>query len=286
LFEVTPDPQLGIDRQGRIVVANQAAGQLFSGDVTGLPVADVLDLPSIPGSPSAASVTGRIGAGDQSTARRSDGSAVPVRLWRSPVVASRISEVLTLQDQGPDRAVEAAHRSQRHEIHALRGQVSAVLAAVTDRAVLLVDPQGYLTEVNRAAEKLLGRRAAELVGRPLSLLSHPEDLDAVRTELSLSGEADPLLELARAGLPNRQGWTLIGSEGRSLAVHLSITTMPVADTGAPGFVVVATGRGAGWEPMMVRPRGERLLLDLDDAETRTLRWQVGGSGGSGAGRRR
>jgi hypothetical protein len=27
-----------------------------------------------------------------------------------------------------------------------------------------------------------------------------------------------------------------------------------------------------------RSGSDRLLLDLDDAETRTLRWQVGGSG--------
>jgi PAS domain S-box-containing protein len=268
-FAAASDPQLCLDRRGQIALANPAAVRLFGPHVTSRPVGELLD--HVPGEHEnpAPVVT---------TARRTDGAEVEVRVRRTPITGTaHLRALLTVHDLAHDRAAEAAHRSQRHEIHALRGQVSAVLAALTDHAVLLVDPQGYLTEVNRAAEKMLGRRAAELVGRPLSGLSHREHLDAVRAELGLTGDADPLLELARAGLPNRQEWTLAGSEGRQAAVTLSITTMPIADTGAPGFVVVATSRSAGWEPMMVRPRGERLLLDLDDAETRALRWQVGGS---------
>ena len=260
LFAAASEPQLVLGADDRVHLANPAAVRLCGADVTGRPVGELLDLPD---------ETARTWQGE-TTLHRTDGANLPVQVSRTPATGSRLSAVMTVHDLGPERAVEAAHRSQRHEIHALRGQVSAVLAALTDHAVLLVDPQGHLTEVNRAAEKLLGRRAAELVGRPLARLSRPEDLEAVRVELGLTSEADPLLELARAGLPNRQEWTLVGSEGRLHAVNLSITTMPVADTGAPGFVVVAGSRTVGWEPMMVRPRGERLLLDLDDAATRAL----------------
>ena len=269
LFAATVDAQLCLDRRGHVALANPAAVRLFGSDVTLRRAGDLLD--HVPDE-------NEVAGSFVTIARRPDGLEVEVQVRRTPLSGTAHRDaVLTVHDLTQERAEEAAHRSQRHEIHALRGQISAVLAAVTDRAVLLVDPQGHLTEVNRAAEKMLGRRAAELVGHPLSRLSHREDLDAVRAELGLTDDADPLLELARAGLPNRQDWTMLGSEDRAVAVTLSITTMPIADTGAPGFVVVATLRGAGWEPMMVRPRGERLLLDLDDAETRALRWQVGGS---------
>jgi len=43
-------------------------------------------------------------------------------------------------------------------------------------------------------------------------------------------------------------------------------------------VITATERVAAWESVLAGARGsgDRLLLELDDAPTRALRWQVGG----------
>ena len=67
-------------------------------------------------------------------------------------------------------------------------------------------------------------------------------------------------------------------EARSLPPTLNMTA--IGDRNAPaGFVLAITPRRAEWEPLVSqRSSSDRLLLDLDDAETRTLRWQVGGSG--------
>ena len=151
------------------------------------------------------------------------------------------------------------------------------VSALRDRAVVLTDPDGHITSLNRAAEKLLGYRSEDIVGKPTTALSHPDDVDAVRAELRLPPGVDPLLEITRSGLPNQQRWRMLTRDGDVRPVTLLITA--IGDHGDPsGFVMVLSPRRSEWEPLVApRSSSDRLLLDLDDAETRTLRWQVGGA---------
>jgi len=145
-------------------------------------------------------------------------------------------------------------------------------------AIITTTFDGIINHVNPATERLLGYRADDIVGKPTTALYDPEDIAAARAELRTPPGADPLLELTRAGLPGPQNWTLLSRDGDRRPVTMSMTV--IGDRDAPsGFVVAMTARRTEWEPLVSqRSSGDRLLLDLDDAETRTLRWQVGGSG--------
>ena len=206
------------------------------------------------------------------------GSRFPAQVWLTVVASRRRLVVLaTIRDLSAQRAAAAATRALLDDVHELRAVVAGVTAAITERAVVIADGLGHVTSFNRAAEKLIGRRAEEVVGRPLAELSDPDQLAAARAELRLAAGTDPLLELTRSGLPTRQEWTFLDRDGDPRPVSLRIT--PIGDPRDPiGFVCVARERSATWEPLTSRPTSDRLLLDLDDAETRTLRWQVGGSG--------
>lgn len=190
---------------------------------------------------------------------------------------------VTVRDLTVVRATAAAHEELRAEVTGLRESVTAICRGVRDRAIWVLDADGHILQVNRAAEKLLGYRAEEMAGRPCSDLSDPDDLDAVARDLGTPAGSDPLLEITRSGLPNQQEWNLITKDGQRRAVSLHIVAVGARQS-PRGFVWVAAAPGGDVEPLVSsRSAAERLLLDLDDAETRTLRWQVGGSG---PGRRR
>jgi PAS domain S-box-containing protein len=289
VLEACSDAVLGIDEDGVCVVVNGAAAAVFGTDrnqLVGLGAAELL-----PGLADAVrritarrragdAVPGTAGEGIETTGRRRNGSTFPATVWIAPAYpqAGRLTLFTTVRDLTGRRAAAAAHRALLEDVAQLRDTVEALTTAVRDRAILLADPEGHVTAINRAAEKLLGYRPEDLVGKPTTALSDPQDLAAVRAELGMAGRSDPLLELTRSGLPNRQRWTLLTRDGERRPVTLTITGIGDRDA-AGGFVLVVAPRRSEWDPL-VKPRrsGDRLLLDLDDAETRTLSWQVGGSG--------
>jgi len=69
----------------------------------------------------------------------------------------------------------------------------------------------------------------------------------------------------------------VSNRGERRPVSLRITAIGNR-TDPSGFVCVAEDRSFAWSPVgSAAGTTDRLLLDLDDAETRSLRWQVGGS---------
>jgi PAS domain S-box-containing protein len=289
VLDACSDAVLGIDREGDCVVANAAAAMLF-----GYPDPHLLGLGAHRLVPALADAVtevvrrrrageyrpGPIGPGIETIGRRYDGTSFPAQVWITPAYpdGSRLTLFVTLRDLSAARATAAAHRALLEDVTALRDTVSAIGVALRDRAILLTDTYGHVTMANRAAEKLLGYRADDIVGKSTTALYDPEDIAAARAELRTPPGADPLLELTRAGLPAPQNWTLLSRDGDRRPVTMSMTV--IGDRDAPtGFVVAVTARRTEWEPLVSqRSSGDRLLLDLDDAETRTLRWQVGGSG--------
>lgn len=292
-LDACPDAVLGIDVVGTCVLVNPAAVELF-----GRTEHDLVGTPAVTLVPTLAEavrdVTARRRAGERTPGPMGRGMStaalvagrtpVPVQVWISPAYhrARRLTLFVTVRDLRAERAAEAARRSLLDEVVALRDTVHAVTTAVTDRAILLADAGGHITALNRAAEKLLGYRSEDVVGKPTTALSAPDDIAAVRDELGVPAGVDPLLEITRSGLPNQQKWRLLTRDGEARPVTLTITG--VGDRQDPrGFVLAVAPRRQEWEPLMQsRTPGDRLLLDLDDAETRALRWQVGG----GAARRR
>jgi len=301
LLDSSPDAVIGLDAYARVVFANAVAERTFGEHRGGLVGAGVDDL--VPHLARAVTslrmrveagdaVPGPAGTGTELAGVRADGSRFPATVWLTPVRGGRRMLIAaTVRDLTPQRTADARARRQAAELNRAlqhteqaRQQVAAVLRAVTERVIIIADAAGIIVAFNRAAERLLGYSAAELIGQPTTRLSDPDELAAVAQELGMDPGLDPLLELTRSGLPNTQDWSYLTNRGERRPVSLRITA--VGNRADPaGFVCVAEDRssfawspvGSGGPPSGHVAGSDRLLLDLDDAETRSLRWQVGGS---------
>ena len=294
LLDASPDAVLGLDAFARVVFANAVAERTFGEHPRGLVGAGVDDL--VPHLARAVTslrmrieggdaVPGPAGTGTELAGVRLGGARFPATVWLTPVRAGRRMLIAaTVRDLTPQRTADAHARRQASELSRARQQaeysheqVAAVLRAITERVIILADASGMITGFNRAAERLLGYSAAELIGQPTTRLSDPDELAAVAQELGIDPSVDPLLELTRSGLPNTQDWSYLTKTGERRAVSLRITAVGNR-TDPAGFVCVAEDRSFAWSPVVpTAAASDRLLLDLDDAETRSLRWQVGGS---------
>ncbi len=288
VLDASTDAVLGVAPDGTVAFANESAGVTFSGrreDLLGRPADGFV--PHL--ADAVRTLRRRRADGDQRpgplvaparlVALRRDGTRFPASVRLTPLaVPDGLLVAVTVHDLTAQQEAEALEHELRAQVRDQRDAVRAVLAAVPDAAVLVTDPDGRVTGANRAAERLLGYRRDELVGRPSLQLSDPEEAAAAARDLRLGPGLDPLLEVARSGLPNEQDWTFVTSEGHRRPVTVRVT--PAGDRRNPsGFVCVATERALAWDPVLTARTGtESLLLDLDDAPTRTLRWQVGSGG--------
>ncbi len=286
ILDASSDAVLALGADGSVAYANAMAAEVFAAPtavLVGQP-ADLL-LPHLAGVVRALRdrraagdlTTGPAGDGGELTAMRMDGTRFPATVWVTPlssrrglVVAATVRD-LTSRHETDARVERFATRAREHE-----DAVRAVLGAVTEVALVITDDHGRVTSANRTAERLLGYRPGELAGMPTTRLSDPDDLAAAAAELGIAEGADPLVELARSGLPTAQEWTWLTKDGERR--HVALRVSAVGDPRRPsGFVCAATERAPSWEPVLAaRTGGDRLLLELDDAPTRALRWQVGG----------
>jgi PAS domain S-box-containing protein len=286
VLDASSDAVLAIAPDGSIAAANAMAADVFAA-----PTAVLVGQPADLLVPQLAAVVrtlrerrdagdltaGPAGEASDLSAVRLDGTRFPASVWVTPLrtrrgllVAATVRD-LTRRHESDARLERYATRAREHQDVA-----GAVLAAVSEVAVLLADARGRITAANRAAEKLLGYRHDELVGMPTTHLSDADHLAATAAELGTPPGADPLLELARSGLPTAQDWIYLAKDSTRRPVSLRVSA--VGDPREPsGFVCVAAERDPAWEPVLAaRSGGDRLLLELDDAPTRALRWQVGG----------
>jgi PAS domain S-box-containing protein len=105
------------------------------------------------------------------------------------------------------------------------GGEAALLAASPD-AVVAVDALGLLRYANRAAERLLGRSAAQLAGRPVVLLcSRARDLDAMLRGLDAGGDVSIDVSLRRA-------------DGSALSICAAGSPVP-SEAGLPGGLILS-----------------------------------------------
>lgn len=294
LLDASPDAIIGLDAYARVVFANAVAARTFGEQRSALVGVGADDL--IPHLARAVTslrmrveagdvVPGPAGTGTELAGVRTGGSRFPATVWLTPVRAGRRMLIAaTVRDLTPQRTVDAQARRQASELSRVSQQaehsaeqVAAILRAINERVIILADASGTITAFNRAAERLLGYSAAEIIGQPTTRLSDPDELAVVAQELGIDPAIDPLLELTRSGLPNTQDWSYLTSRGERRPVSLRITAIG-SRTDPSGFVCVAEDRDFSWSPVgSGAGTTDRLLLDLDDAETRSLRWQVGGS---------
>jgi PAS domain S-box-containing protein len=139
--------------------------------------------------------------------------------------------------------------TQRNRAEAALRQAAAIQQAILDQANTLiasVDPAGVVRTFNRAAERWLGYRADEVIGKQTPAIWHdPAEVAQAATELSaeLGRTIEPGFETfvvkARQGGADEREWTFIAKSGRRIPVRLSVTALRDEEGNISGFVGIA-----------------------------------------------
>lgn len=118
--------------------------------------------------------------------------------------------------------------------------LGAVLRATTEYAIIGTDADGLVTIFNEGAERMLGYRAAEVLGKHTPLLWHdPDEVRACAAELRRAPGVETLVAAARRGEAETRAWTFVRRDGSRLRVALTVTAMRGHDGAAMGFLGIA-----------------------------------------------
>jgi len=124
-------------------------------------------------------------------------------------------------------------------------KMTAVFDSATEVSIIATDTEGIITVFNRGAEKMLGYRAEEMIGRSsLSVLHVPEEVALRGEELSQEfgwtvADFDVFVTLARLTGVERREWTYRRKDGSRLAVNLVVTAVYDEADNVVGFLGVA-----------------------------------------------
>ena len=144
----------------------------------------------------------------------------------------------TYRDISADKAKEA-------EVLDTRSWLQAVINSSTEVAMISTGADGIITLFNTGAERMLGYRAAELVGRHSTGLFHDPD-EIVRRAAQLSAEFaediqgfEVFVYKARKGTGETRQWTYICKNGERKQVRLSVSAIHDAKGNISGYLGVA-----------------------------------------------
>lgn len=166
--------------------------------------------------------------------------------------------------------LETRLRKRNSELQRLSDLHGAVLDHA-GYAIIATRPDGNITLFNRAAERLLGYRAADIVNRKtLTLFLVPEEIAQRARQFSeelrtpITPGFDVLAIHARKGLPNEYEWTFLRKDGTRLAVRLSLAARyDVGDklSGYLGFAKDISAEKQAQAQMHAQAQLSQTLLD-------------------------
>ncbi|UXH79823.1 CHASE domain-containing protein [Roseateles amylovorans] len=149
------------------------------------------------------------------------------------------------------------------ELASTASLLQGVLRAATEVSIIATDDQGTITVFNSGAERLLGYRAEEVVGRHSPALIHvKEEIDARGKELSreigrpVSGFSALVRMPQLLGSENRE-WTYVRKDGSRFPVSLVVTTQRDAEGRLLGYLGIA-------QDITARREAEQALLQARD----------------------
>jgi diguanylate cyclase (GGDEF)-like protein/PAS domain S-box-containing protein len=215
---------MAADPEGRVQYWNRAAQELtgFTEDeALGRSVWDFLIPPEE--APGAREVYARLVAGDLPARYEND--------WLTRDGGRRRITFVNTVLRSPSGAVElvigtGVDITAQRETQEL---VEAMLAATTEQSLVATDLGGRITLFNTGAERMLGHRGGDVVGRDaVELLHDPDELAARGSPL-----ADPEDRDARTA-----DWTYRRQDGTTLTVALSVTVLRFRTGQARGFLCV------------------------------------------------
>ena len=135
-------------------------------------------------------------------------------------------------------------KDSQHKLRDTRILQQAILDS-TSYSIMATSPTGVILTFNRAAEKLLGYRAQEVIGRTTPILFHDsaeinQRLQQLEQENwpDLRGDFDVVVAKARQGELEEREWTYIRQDGHRFPVLLSVTPLYNATDKLSGFLVI------------------------------------------------
>lgn len=137
---------------------------------------------------------------------------------------------------------DVTERYDNRRILREQGQWLRSILDGSTHAIIVTNQEGTIRLFNPAAEKLLGYRAEEVVGKATPALFHrSNEIEAHAQQLSRElGETVEVgfatfVERARRGLPEIDEWTYVRKDGSELTVNLSVFAMRNEQQEITGF---------------------------------------------------
>jgi PAS domain S-box-containing protein len=192
LFENANDLVQSVDAEGRILYVNRAWRETLGYEAEDLPRLRLFDIIDPESRAHCAETFQRVLRGEKmgridAVFRTRDGrrivveGTVNVRLEAGRAVSTRA----IFRDVTESREGEAALRASQQAAADARRGLQAVLDAATQVSIIATDPQGLITVFNAGAERMLGYRAEEMVGRETPARIHlAAEVEARGAELS------------------------------------------------------------------------------------------------------
>jgi PAS domain S-box-containing protein len=216
VVEAAPNAMIMSDRAGRITLVNRNAEVLFGysrKELIGQPLEILVPErfrdrhPGLVASFVAAPMARSMGAGRELFGLRKNGTEVPIEIGLNPIETG--GELFNLAS-----IIDITERKRADAIQ----QHMAALVESADDAILTKDLDGTIRSWNPGAERLLGYRALEIIGQPITRLIPDDRQD----------EESMILDRIRSGQPVAHFETVRRRSNGSL-VDVSLTISPIRD---------------------------------------------------------
>lgn len=229
----------------------------------------------------------RIGGGERvdnmiTMRRRKDGSDVDVAVTVSPILSAKgrvIGAAKTARDIGSqmtvERRIRELNRTLEHQVAERTAEIrnySALQSAILNSAayaIIATDTAGLITLFNPSAEKMLGYRADEMIGKQSPAVLHdPAEVVARAAEFSetLGQSIEPgfgvFVVKSKLGLPNEHEWTYVARNGARIPVLLAVTALRAEDGSIFGYLGMAADLSERHEAEQAMQEKNRFLDTL------------------------